>query len=391
MRTFFNWLAVVSLTLLPVLGEANPRPIQLSIKLPSARGAQSTLTSGNYIIALQLRVKNAVAFVDDLAFNSGEALVLTDPDDCLDLSDFSTIGPFEICAGGPNETFVRFKSETSDQPGVSDSCPAAAEARLIDDTFDSSNVFNLNKPYLIAGEDGGSGNTLGNLVLRPVGAFTGGATADCYGFAADEDLQGLVLMADIGPMRVFDEHFDLVGRRIRNFAGMLSSVSIELVDKSDRSSIVALLRVPTGLLEPLTVIDRSLPGSTFELLTRQDSGPIQSFDFPSTPGVSEILSTLPDVNVTLRAVIVDGEAPDFIDDLDGDDKLTARDVKLAGHTLLSNEAAIEIHAVQNDVFAEWVNFVKCPTAILGGDLDGDGSSGYSCNTGNARSIRRPPQ
>jgi hypothetical protein len=198
-------------------------------------------------------------------------------------------------------------------------------------------------------------------------------------------------MADIGPMRVFDENFNLVGRRLRNFAGMLSSVSIELVDKSDASSIMAFLRVPTGLLEPLTVIDRSLPGSTFELLTRQDSGPIQSFDFPSTPGVSEILSTLPDVNVTVRAVVVDGEAPDFIDDLDGDNKLTARDVKLAGHTLLSNEAAIEIHAVQNDAFAEWVNFVKCPTAILGGDLDGDGSSGYSCNTGNARSIRRPPQ
>ena len=244
---------------------------------------------------------------------------------------------------------------------------------------------------LIAGEDGGSGNTLGNLVLRPVGTFTGGATPDCSGFAADEDLPGLVLMADIGPLRVFDEHFDLVGRRIRNFAGMLSSVGIELVDKNDGSSIIAILRVPTGLLEPLTVIDRSLPGSTFELLTRQDSGPIQSFDFPSTPGVPEILSTLPDVNVTVRAVVVDGEAPDFIDDVDGDNKLTARDLRLAGYTLLSNEATMNIHAVQNDAFAEWVNFVKCPTAILAGDLDGDGSSGYSCNTGNARSIRRPPQ
>jgi hypothetical protein len=377
--------------LLPALGETHQKPIQLSIKLPTARGTQSTLTSGNYTIALQLRVKNAVAFVDDLAFNSGEALVLTDPDDCLDLTHFSTIGAFETCAGGPNETFVRFKSEASDQPGVSDSCPAAAEARLLDDAFDPSNVFNLNKPYLIAGEDGGSGNTLGNLVLRPVGTFTGGATPDCSGFAADEDLPGLVLMADIGPLRVFDEHFDLVGRRIRNFAGMLSSVGIELVDKNDGSSIIAILRVPTGLLEPLTVIDRSLPGSTFELLTRQDSGPIQSFDFPSTPGVPEILSTLPDVNVTVRAVVVDGEAPDFIDDVDGDNKLTARDLRLAGYTLLSNEATMNIHAVQNDAFAEWVNFVKCPTAILAGDLDGDGSSGYSCNTGNARSIRRPPQ
>ncbi len=29
-------------------------------------------------------------------------------------------------------------------------------------------------------------------------------------------------------------------------------------------------------------------------------------------------------------------------------------------------------------------------AILAGDLDGDGSTGYSCNTGNARSIKRLP-
>ncbi len=396
MRTFFKGLTVTTLLLLPLDGEANQRAIHLSLNLPAARGDQSTLTGGNYTLAVQLRVKNAVGFVDDGSGGRGEALVLTDPDNCLDMSHFFTAGAFETCPGGANESFVRFRSEASDQPGQSDSCPAAVSDRLIDDEYDPSNVFELNKPYLFALEGADGGNTGFDLVTRTVGAFTGGTAGstfefqDCYGLASDDDLPGLVLMADIGPLRVFDENFDLVGRRIRNFAGMLNSVSIELVDKNDQSYIRAFLRVPNGLLEPLTLIDRSLANSTAELLTRRDSGPIQSFDFPSFPGLVDILSTYPDVNVTVQAVIVDGQAPNFIDDLDGNNRFTARDLQLAGYTLLSNQATIEIHAIQNDVLAEYSEFVKCPVAILGGDLDGDGSSGYSCNTGNARSIKRPP-
>jgi hypothetical protein len=95
------------------------------------------------------------------------------------------------------------------------------------------------------------------------------------------------------------------------------------------------------------------------------------------------------VNVTVRAVIVEGQAPSFIDDLDGNGVYTSRDLQLAGYTLLSNQATLQIHAIQNDVLSEFVPF-KCPAAILAGDLDGNGLTGYSCNTGNARSIRRPP-
>jgi hypothetical protein len=247
---------------------------------------------------------------------------------------------------------------------------------------------------------GGGGSTDGTLELRPVGPGTGGPASsansqDCYGLAADDDLPGLVLMADIGPMRVFDEDFNLVGSRIRNFAGMLNSVTIELLDKRDRSSILAFLRVPDGLLEPLTLVDRDITNTSIDFMTRRDSGPIQSHNFtgPATflpEIVAEILATYPDVNVTVRAVIVDGEAPSFIDDLDGNGRYTAKDLTLAGYTLLSNEATLQIHAIQNDVLSDFFPF-ECPAAILAGDLDGNGDTGYSCNTGNARSIRRPPQ
>ncbi|HJS73989.1 MAG TPA: hypothetical protein VJ921_06860, partial [Vicinamibacteria bacterium] len=183
--------------------------------------------------------------------------------------------------------------------------------------------------------------------------------------------------------------------RIRNFAGMLNSVTIELQDSQDRSAIMTFLRVPDGLLEPLTLVDRDITDTSIDFMTRRDSGPTESHNFTapasSTPQVvAEILATYPDVNVVLRAVIVDGEAPSFIDDLDGNGTYNAKDLKLAGYTLLSNEATLPIHAIQNDVLSEFV-FFKCPVAILAGDLDGNGDTGYSCNTGNARSIRRPPQ
>lgn len=400
MRKSFEGLFVATLLLLPLHGEAKPKhPIQLSIRLPRARGEHATLTGGNYTITLQLRVPHAVAFVDDLG---SEAIVIKDPDHCIDMSHFSTIGPFETCAGGPDESFVAFRSERSDQPALFDSCaPPAVRERLVDDEFDLPNILDLNKPYLIAGNVTGSpGNTDGILELRPVGAFTGGTAAstsdfeDCYGLASDDDLPGLVLMADVGSMRVFDENFDLEGSRIRNFAGMLNSVTIELFDRHDGSSLMAFLRVPDGLLEPITLVDRSVADPNVDLMTRRDSGPIQSFEFDPPPAnkpaeVAAILATYPDVHVTVRAVIVEGQAPDFIDDLDGNGVYTARDVQMAGYVLLSNEATFRIHAIQNDVLSQFVPF-KCPAAILPGDLDGNGLTGYSCNTGNARSIKRLP-
>jgi hypothetical protein len=401
MRKSFEGFVAAALFLLPFEGEAalNPRPVQLAIELPLARGGQSTLSGGNYTIALQLRVRDAVAFVDDLI--GGEAIVVEDPDGCIDMSHFSSIGPFETCPGGPDETFLAFRSERSDQPGLADSCDPSVRERLVDDDFDPTDILNLNKPYLMAGNVSGSGgSTDGILELRPVGAFTGGTASsssvfeDCYGLADDDDLPGLVLMADVGSMRVFDENFDLAGSRIRNFAGMVNSVTIELLDRRDRSSILGFLRVPDGLVEPITLVDRSVADPNVDFMTRRDSGPIQSFTFSTPPAnkpeeVAAILTTYPDVNVTVRAVIVEGQAPEFIDDLDGNGQYTARDLELAGHVLLSNQAALRIHAIQNDVLSDFVPF-ECPAAILAGDLDGNGLTGYSCNTGNARSIRRLP-
>ncbi len=393
-------LFVVTLLLLPLHGEvqATNRPVQLSFWLPQARGALNTLTGGNYTITLQLRVPHAVAHVDDLG---SEAIVIKDPDNCLDMSHFSTTGPFETCPGGPDESFIAYRSERSDQPALFDVCSPSVRQRLIDDEFDGTNILGLNKPYLIAGNVSGSGgSTDGILELRPVGAFTGGTAAstfdfeDCYGLASDDDVPGLVLMANVGPLRVFDENFDIEGSRIRNFAGMLNSVTIELYDLFGGSSIMAFLRVPDFLLEPITLVDRSLTDPNVDLMTRRDSGPVQSFTFDPPPTnkteeIAAILATYPDVYVMVRAVVVEGEAPDFIDDLDGNGRYTARDVEMAGYVLLSNEATLPVHAINNDVLSDFVPF-ECPVAILPGDLDGNGLSGYSCNTGNARSIKRLP-
>ena len=148
---------------------------------------------------------------------------------------------------------------------------------------------------------------------------------------------------------------------------MLNSVSIELFDKFGGSSIMAFLRV-SGLFARTDHARRP----QHRELERQPHDPPGQRAHPIVhlePGSDEqagrgaaILATYPDVNVTVRAVVVEGQAPDFIDDLDGNGKYTAQDVQLAGYVLLSNEATIQIHAIQNDVLAEFV-----PVQVSGRD------------------------
>ena len=115
-------------------------------------------------MTLQLRVPNAAAFVENL---TNEAMiVITDPDDCIDMSHFSPIGPFETCPGGPNESVHRFPVGTDPTSRHSSTrARRIVSQRLIDDEFDSSNILGLNKPYLLAGNVlRFGGNTDGILV-----------------------------------------------------------------------------------------------------------------------------------------------------------------------------------------------------------------------------------
>ncbi|MEM9015338.1 MAG: hypothetical protein AAGB02_09585, partial [Pseudomonadota bacterium] len=116
--------------------------------------------------------------------------------------------------------------------------------------------------------------------------------------------------------------------------------------------------------------------------------------------VDAVLSSFPDdYQVTIRAVVVEGRAPEFIDDINNDGVFDASDVVGMGFTLLSNEDSITVthlnfqaRAIQDDSF-------ECPTSstpfgsdqLLYVDLDGDGSSEI-CQDGDGTAssgVRRP--
>ena len=142
-------------------------------------------------------------------------------------------------------------------------------------------------------------------------------------------------------------------------------------------------------------------------MRRIDGGPVEPFNFVSpfpgsdnnatgafNPFYDELLASYYPVEVTLRAVAVAGEAPDFIDDLNHDGRYTALDLKLAGYTLVSNEIQTNLRLTSDNLLAESEN-PKCPPrTLLYGDIDGDMDSGApeKClGTSSSTRTRRVPR
>jgi hypothetical protein len=95
----------------------------------------------------------------------------------------------------------------------------------------------------------------------------------------------------------------------------------------------------------------------------------------------------------IRAVIVAGEAPDYIHDMNGDGKFSARDVLMAGYELLSNEVTMNLTVTHDNLFIDSQDIKCLPRTIVFDDLDGDGQSGepFKCvgKSGSTRSRRVP--
>ena len=174
-------------------------------------------------------------------------------------------------------------------------------------------------------------------------------------------LPGLVVVSDAGVGLVFDEHFNLPRRshprkrtplQGRNLAGFLSAVDYELNDVTGHTSLVAQISVPSlgrgGLFNPLVLFDDSL-GATGGLecplsgtsLVRVDGGKIAELPFGSEKT---------DRTVTVRAFVVNGVAPWVLSDLDNDGAIHAKDAELAGYSLLSQEAVIQVRFFEDNSF-----------------------------------------
>jgi len=226
---------------------------------------------------------------------------------------------------------------------------------------------------------------------------------DGYGYGVDDDLASLVLIANVGGARVFDENFDLDPTVIRNMAGFINTVSAEDLDAKSQTAITASMHILAGVFEPIAIIDADTDNPSFDYAIRVDSGEVVNFNLdepfpPAAPGAAnafydELLSQYYPARVTIRAVVVNGEAPEFIEDTNGDTHFSAHDVADAGYQILSNEVVTTLTLTHENLLTVSGDSKCPPRTFIHGDLDDNGSRGMlpECigTSGSARQRRAP--
>lgn len=372
------------------------------------------LATTQWPLILRFESRTAVGFAASATADNRkrEALVLSDPDDCYNLAslvdDFMLPSFDPDCAGrSEDETYIEVQTEKFDTFELRDNRQTGNDVireQLVDDVYQDGML--LNTPYL----------ELKKGKISAVGPKTGGPISndpdrpelDGYGYGADDDFVSLVLLADVGGARVFDLDFNEVPGVVRNLAGFVNTVSAELLDGRWQTAITATTHSLAGLFEPIAVFDFSVTNpdyAGFDYLQRVDSSPINAFHLMSEVPVEtdpppkanefydELLATYYPVDVTIRAVVVERQAPAYVHDLNNDGKYSAIDVRMAGYELASNEVEIKLTLTHDNLLIESQQ-VKClPRTLLFDDLDGDGKNGepFKCSgkSGSGRSRRVP--
>lgn len=373
-------------------------PARLSIQAPKSGHFEGLTTNTGWSLVLRIEVPDSVAILESpeeptQPVGRREAIVYADPDGCIDMRHFPIIRagiPYQDCAG-PDESFIEFTTERFDNFDVADSNTGNFQVRdrLIDDAFAPGVL--LNKPFLR--------NTAGNIVAVPR-PQTGGALKDGFGYGPDDDLPGLVIMANLGAARVFDENFDPVqGGVIRNMGGFINSVSQELLTKRGGSAITAWMQMVAGMVEPIVLIDLDADADGVDYLRRLESGPVEAFQFAMPPQndddiLFDISSSYAPFELDMRVALVEGVAPTFIHDMNHDGRFTVADLRRMGFNVLSNEARLRLVEDLDVLVTETVTGRTCPPAsLIYRDLDGNGRDGaISCSgTGGATRIRGVPR
>lgn len=408
--------ALTLLIIAPAQSDANNRhfrsDVRLSIEAPEARWSRTrnrhgirsvrylnrrgVLSTTQWPLIFRIESRTAVGFVARKSQNQErEALVLTDPDECFHLGSLldDLMPPvFDANCSFEDETHIEIQTEKFDTFEEFDNDTTgndAIRARLIDEKF--SDPEPRNTPYL----------RMSDGKVKTVGPKTGGRPPsppdpanskpdelDGYGYGADDDLASFVLMADFGGARVFDENFDLVPGVIRNMAGFLNTVSAEDLDGKGQTAITASMHILAGVFEPIAVIDADISDPALDgygYAMRVDSGPVTGFNLtepfpPAAPGAAnafydELLSQYYPAKLRIRAAVVNGEAPDFIYDMDGDGRYTARDIVLMGYELVSNEVDMTLEVTHENLLIDSPDSKCPPRTFIHGDVDGNGQIG----------------
>jgi hypothetical protein len=414
-KFFLAFLPAMVFMATPIVAAAQTEaPINIRVKSPDRLGDTGVLLSGDWQLILEFEVVGAVGVVDQSFIpnsTTNMALILRDEDDCIHMQDWFAPGDpsfaIEGCAGARNETFVRFAPDMFDKIGVAELGGLdgidAFQTLLQDDAYEVSEIANLDRQYFVSSSTG--------TPSKFVGAITESTTAplDGYGYGVNDDFPGLYIWAEIGTGIVTDVNFNPVADpetgafKLRNMAGLVNSISYTQLAKDDKTSLVAVMNVERGVLEPIIQFDfinvSTVDGtSSTGFLKRLDGGPVETVLFPDTTprgqtdAFTELFSSLEPYEVVVRAAVVEGDAKPFIQDLDGNGKFNRKDILLAGHTLLSDVQRFKVRAIQYEALDTGLGF-ECPATNIFKEveLDSDPDFGIGCSTGSARSVVRPPR
>jgi hypothetical protein len=205
------------------------------------------------------------------------------------------------------------------------------------------------------------------------GPATGGETTDGFGFAANDDLTGLVLIAQYGVGLTYSEPaFDqAVPLAARNLAGLVHSVSYDLSDLQEEkakgqgkptSTFKEYVRIWAHVnMLPLVVrhiiqydacvgnityddppFDTNVESCNGDDLWRVDGGPVETAPMNYGRADAASIDLLESTVFEIRAFMVAGQAPDVLMDGNDDGVVDSADAVLAGFSVLSNEDSIEL-------------------------------------------------
>lgn len=194
-------------------------------------------------------------------------------------------------------------------------------------------------------------NKVGNTTNTPK------SVGPAAGYGASPAVPGLVILSDTGVGREFvpDATFGIHQTGVaRNLAGFVNSVSWTINDRMPllpRTSVTAEMNVPYGLFKPILFADRNGLGGVTNYLWTIDGGPVTS------GGWGQMMTALNAKVATVRIFVLDGDAPDHLDDMNGDGKVDFRDALLTTnpktglkYKLLSGERVIRLQTLVQEEF-----------------------------------------
>ncbi|MEO1338253.1 MAG: hypothetical protein AAFV29_21595, partial [Myxococcota bacterium] len=322
-----------------------PRPLILRFETPGNDAIQYR-SGWRFSLAMTPRQQTGFTIISTTnepfpTYGDQAAILFQDLDNCPRILQPS-------CPDIPgDEVFIRFTPD-QDLPFIADT---EGDAALRDQlaTDDSRPIFNYDGMSIPVGP-GIQPPTL------PATGTTGGAP-DGVGYGANDDLPGLVLLSNVGVGRVLTSTLGSPGAvagfdqlspvRARNLAGLMTDVAFELRRIPERTVVSTSLLVPPLLFSELVIFDPCVAPSGAPFceftdtsgLQRIDGGPIQTATIVKTDAFDFATAQSPNVaEVEVRAVMVAGNAPNFVDDCSGDGRVTARDLVCSGYEVLSNEA-----------------------------------------------------